>query len=94
MLEDVKKQTQMAMLSKERDRLLMAVRSYKSLFDTTNQLIAELRSALIALLVEFQVRFDSVARHQCTVLALVVAAGIAELSSSEWCTSPRQSVCG
>ena len=41
----------MAMLSKERDRLLMAVRSYKSLFDTTNQLIAELRSALLALLV-------------------------------------------
>jgi len=34
----------MAMLSKERDRLLMAVRSYKSLFDTTNQLVAELRS--------------------------------------------------
>ena len=35
------------MLSKERDRLLTAVRSYKSLFDTTNQLIAELRSTLL-----------------------------------------------
>jgi len=45
-LKDVKKQTQMAMLSKERDRLLTAVRSYKSLFDTTNQLIAELKSVL------------------------------------------------
>jgi len=46
-LIDVKKQTQMAMLSKERDRLMLAVRSYKSLFDTTNQLVAELRSMLL-----------------------------------------------
>jgi len=28
--------------------------------------------------------------HDISVLALVVAAGIGELSSTEWCTSPRQ----
>ena len=53
LLKDVKKQTQMAMLSKERDRLVTAVRSYKSLFDTTNQLIAELRSMSVYFLFQF-----------------------------------------
>jgi len=59
-LKDIKKQTQMAMLSKERDRLLTAVRSYKSLFDTTNQLIAELRSMYLHLLFNSQSVFSDV----------------------------------
>jgi len=67
----------MAMLSKERDRLLTAVRSYKSLFDTTNQLIAELRSmSCSSLLVLFQVSFDNVVQHQ---YAVVVASDSAVL---------------
>lgn len=37
----------MAMLSKERDSLSMTVRTYKSLFETTEQLIAELRSTYV-----------------------------------------------
>jgi len=44
---DLKKQTQMAMLSKERDNLTLAVRTYKSLFETTEQLLTELRRKFI-----------------------------------------------
>jgi hypothetical protein len=46
---DLQKQTQMAMLSKERDSLSLTVRTYKSLFETTEQLIAELRSKQVIL---------------------------------------------
>lgn len=44
---DLKKQTQMALLSKERDSLSMTVRTYQSLFETTEQLIAELKSNVL-----------------------------------------------
>jgi len=43
---DVKKQSQMATLSKERDHLQNAIRTYKALFETTEQLIQELQSEL------------------------------------------------
>ena len=46
-IADLKKQTQMAMLSKERDNLTLAVRTYKSLFETTEQLLTELRRKYI-----------------------------------------------
>ncbi|XP_044280413.1 structural maintenance of chromosomes flexible hinge domain-containing protein 1 isoform X4 [Varanus komodoensis] len=38
-----KRQQQMAMLTKERDRLAQSVQVYRSMFDTSNQLLAELR---------------------------------------------------
>ena len=41
---DIKKQSQMAALSKERDNLRSAIKAYRSLFDTTQQLVKELRS--------------------------------------------------
>ena len=41
---DAKKQSQMAALSKERDNLQSAIKTYKSLFETTEQLIEELKS--------------------------------------------------
>lgn len=47
-IADLKKQTQMAMLSKERDNLTLAVRTYKSLFETTEQLLTELRRKCFA----------------------------------------------
>ncbi|KAJ8322368.1 hypothetical protein KUTeg_000839 [Tegillarca granosa] len=40
---DAKKQTQMAALSKERDNLQTVIRTYKSLFETTEQLVSELK---------------------------------------------------
>ena len=43
-ITDAKKQTQMAALSKERDNLQSAIKTYKSLFETTEQLIEELKS--------------------------------------------------
>ncbi|KAI0226089.1 Structural maintenance of chromosomes flexible hinge domain-containing protein 1 [Lamellibrachia satsuma] len=43
---DIKKQSQMAALSKERDNLRAAIKAYRSLFDTTQQLINELRISL------------------------------------------------
>ena len=42
-LSDSKKQQQMAALSKERDALRGTVQAYKSMFDTQQQLISELR---------------------------------------------------
>ncbi|XP_053383340.1 structural maintenance of chromosomes flexible hinge domain-containing protein 1-like isoform X2 [Mercenaria mercenaria] len=41
--DDAKKQSEMAALSKERDNLQNAIRTYKSLFETTEQLIEELK---------------------------------------------------
>ena len=41
---DVKKQSQMAALSKERDNLLSAIKTYRSLFETSSQLVKELKS--------------------------------------------------
>ncbi|XP_060561375.1 structural maintenance of chromosomes flexible hinge domain-containing protein 1-like [Ruditapes philippinarum] len=41
--DDAKKQSEMAELSKERDNLQNAIRTYKSLFETTEQLIEELK---------------------------------------------------
>lgn len=40
---DVRKQQQMAQLTKERDHLFETIRTYRSLFDTTRQLIQEMR---------------------------------------------------
>ena len=40
---DVKKQAQMAALTKERDNIVSVIRTYKNLFDTTRQLISELK---------------------------------------------------
>uniref|UniRef100_A0A6P8HCY5 Structural maintenance of chromosomes flexible hinge domain-containing protein 1-like isoform X2 n=1 Tax=Actinia tenebrosa TaxID=6105 RepID=A0A6P8HCY5_ACTTE len=40
---DVRKQQQMAQLTKERDNLFETIRTYRSLFDTTRQLIQEMR---------------------------------------------------
>ena len=41
---DAKKQSQMAALSKQRDNLSTVIRTYKSLFDTSEQLLGELKS--------------------------------------------------
>ncbi|XP_059139967.1 structural maintenance of chromosomes flexible hinge domain-containing protein 1-like [Physella acuta] len=43
---DAKKQQQMAALSKERDNLQNTIRAYKSMFETQQQLIAELRDVV------------------------------------------------
>ena len=43
---DVRKQSQMAAFTRERDNLKSAIETYRSLFDTTNQLINELKSKL------------------------------------------------
>ncbi|XP_071144533.1 structural maintenance of chromosomes flexible hinge domain-containing protein 1-like [Mytilus edulis] len=43
---DAKKQSQMAALSKHRDELQTVIRTYKSLFETTEQLIKELKSSV------------------------------------------------
>ena len=42
-LLDVKKQAQMASLTRDRDNLKTAIMTYKSLFQTTDQLIEELK---------------------------------------------------
>ena len=44
LIVDAKKQSQMASLSKERDNIQSAIRVYKSMFETQEQLINELRS--------------------------------------------------
>ena len=49
-ITDAKKQTQMAALSKERDNLQSAIKTYKSLFETTEQLIEELKSKSIIII--------------------------------------------
>ena len=43
-VSDMKKHAQMAALTKERDSLKSAIKTYKSLFDMTQQLIDELES--------------------------------------------------
>lgn len=40
---DVENQRQMSTLTKKKDRLSISIEAYRSLFDTNNQLIAELK---------------------------------------------------
>ena len=42
-VSDVRKQAEMAHLTKERDHLIDSIRTYRSLFDTTRQLINEMQ---------------------------------------------------
>ncbi|XP_071103421.1 structural maintenance of chromosomes flexible hinge domain-containing protein 1-like isoform X1 [Haliotis cracherodii] len=44
---DAKKQSQMAALSKERDNLQSTIRAYKSMFETQQQLVSELRISVL-----------------------------------------------
>jgi len=44
---DAKKQSEMAALTKERDSLQNAIKTYRSLFETSEALIRELRSKCI-----------------------------------------------
>ncbi|GFR98419.1 structural maintenance of chromosomes flexible hinge domain-containing protein 1 [Elysia marginata] len=55
MLPDARKQQQMSALSKERDALRGTVQAYKSMFDTQQQLINELRAAAVEAKKEEQV---------------------------------------
>ena len=46
---DVRKQQQSAQLTKERDHLFETIKAYRSLFDTTRQLINEMKGMIYQL---------------------------------------------
>ncbi|XP_062836537.1 structural maintenance of chromosomes flexible hinge domain-containing protein 1 isoform X2 [Anolis carolinensis] len=62
-----KKQQQMATLTKRRDKLSQSINAYKSLFDTTNQLLGELKSQILETEKKEAQLKNSLERHQIDI---------------------------
>ena len=68
--QDVRKQQQMAQLTKERDHVFETIRTYRLLFETTRQLINEMQGSVHFPLLVFNL-FSNSTRENCVMFGAV-----------------------